>query len=108
MWAHCEPAGADHEYLTRKGIGPHGARVLRNIDGLLLPDLDESNHWRLSMAPGALVVPMHDEHGNVVGIQFVYPRGHGRRKDGRDKEFWPSGMAMGGSLGCSGRCAARG
>jgi putative DNA primase/helicase len=68
-----------------------------------LDGLDESNHYRLSQAIGALVVPMHDELGNVCGIQFIYPRGHKRReKIGRDKEFWPSGMAMGGTFGVIG------
>jgi len=102
VWAkctHCE----QHEYLTRKGIQPHDTRVLDDLSGLVLSGLDDANHYRLTKAKGALVVPMHDEHGNVCGIQFVYPKGHERaKKIERDKEFWPSGMAMGGSYGVIG------
>lgn len=102
VWAYCPPA-TEHEYLTRKGIGPNGARVLAGLDGIDLPGVDESNKWRLQQAVGALVVPMHDSAGQVCGIQFIYPRGHQRkRKLGRDKEFWPSGMAMAGTFGLIG------
>lgn len=100
VWAHCPPA-TEHEYLTRKGIEAHGTRVFPGPDGLVLGKIDDSNWWRLSQAVGALVVPMHDEHGNVVGIQFIYPKGHPRREK-TDKEFWPSGMAMGGTFGVLG------
>ena len=102
VWDHATPC-IEHEYTTRKHIQPHGLRVLGAIDGISLPGLDESNHYRLSKAEGALVVPMHDANANVCGIQFIYPRGHDRaKKIGRDKEFWPSGMAMGGTFGLIG------
>lgn len=65
--------------------------------------LAELNCWRLLQAVGALVVPMHDKGGQVCGVQFVYPKGHPRKqKIERDKEFWPSGMSMGGSFGLVG------
>jgi putative DNA primase/helicase len=101
VWAQCPPAPADHEYLVRKRIQPHGARVFTGLGDLRLPGIDESNMWRLQHAVGALVVPMHDEHGNVCGIQFIYPASHPRAaKVG--KEFWPGGMAMGGTFGLIG------
>lgn len=100
VWAKCAPA-TEHDYLTRKRIGPNGTRVLTSTDDLVFPGIDESNIWRLKQAVGALVVPMHDSHGNVCGIQFVYPAGHPRRTK-TDKEFWPSGMAMGGTFGMIG------
>lgn len=103
VWASCQPAPDDHEYLVRKQIKPHGTRLMGPVDELKLEGIDESNWYRLKNSPGALVVPMHDEHGSVCGIQFVYPAGHPRRaKIGRDKEFWPSGMAMGGTFGLIG------
>jgi putative DNA primase/helicase len=102
VWAHCAPA-TEHEYLARKRIGAHGTRVFERTEGLQLNGIDDSNWWRLTQAPGALVVPMHDQHGNVVGVQFVYPAGHARKKKlERDKEFWPSGMALAGSFGLIG------
>ena len=103
VWSRCQPAPADHEYLVRKRIGAHGVRLLGDLDGLRIDGVDESNFHRLQSSRGALVVPMHDADANVVGIQFIYPAGHPRRqKIGRDKEFWPKGMAMGGSFGLTG------
>lgn len=102
VWSKCEPC-EEHEYLSRKGIESHGLRLMTGTDGMVFQGLDDSNFYRLSQADGALVVPMHDQHGNVSGIQFIYPRGHKRaKKIERDKEFWPSGMAMGGTFGLVG------
>jgi putative DNA primase/helicase len=102
VWSQCQPC-EEHEYLTRKGIASHGLRLMTGTDGMVFQGLDDSNFYRLSQADGALVVPMHDQHGNVSGIQFIYPRGHKRaKKIERDKEFWPSGMAMGGTFGLVG------
>jgi putative DNA primase/helicase len=74
-----------------------------DLSDLVLPGIDEPNFLRLKKATGALVVPMHDEHGNVCGIQWIYPAGHPRKAEiERDKEFWPRGMAMGGTFGLIG------
>lgn len=102
VWNKCQPC-AEHEYLARKGIAPHGVRLLGDLDGLVISGLDESNFYRLKSAIGALVVPMHDEKSNVCGLQFIYPKAHPRKqKIDRDKEFWPSGIAMGGTFGVIG------
>lgn len=102
VWSKCAPCD-EHEYLARKQIKAHGVRVLTGTSEILLNGLDNSNNYRLTQAVGAMVVPMHDQHGNVCGIQFIYPKGHKRReKIERDKEFWPSGMAMGGTFGVIG------
>lgn len=100
VWSHCAPA-TEHDYTTRKQIKPHGLRVLQATEGIELPGIDDSNFWRLKQAIGALVVPMHDANGNVCGIQFIYPADHPRREK-TDKEFWPAGMAMGGTFGLIG------
>lgn len=100
VWSHCTPA-TEHDYTTRKQIKPHGLRVLADTAGIELPGIDDSNFWRLKQAVGALVVPMHDANGNVCGIQFIYPAEHPRREK-TDKEFWPAGMAMGGTFGLIG------
>lgn len=108
VWAAAEPC-TGHDYLTKKGIKPHGLRVIGDLKDLKIPGLDESNSYRLRQATGALVVPMHDKHGNVCGLQFIYPPGHPRRvKIERDKEFWPSGMAMGGTFGTIGQIRREG
>ena len=99
MWAACTPGVEFHDYLQRKGIGPNGARVWGGMpDDLRLPGIDDANLWRLKKSVGALVVPMHDTDGNVCGLQFIFPKGH--EFDG--KQFWPTGMGMGGTFGAIG------
>lgn len=103
VWGKCAPCEA-HDYLTVKQIKPHGLRILpESVGEMTLAGIDESNFFRLKSAAGALVVPMHDAKGNIQGLQFIYAKGHPRRtKIERDKEFWPSGMAMGGTFGMTG------
>jgi putative DNA primase/helicase len=103
VFAHAKPC-AEHEYLTRKGIKSHGLRLFTTLDGLVFDHLDAGNLWRLQVAKQddhtALLVPMHDIKGQVNGLQFIYAKGHPRKaKLERDKEFWPTGMAMGGTFG---------
>ena len=102
VWIKCKPC-TESEYLTRKQVKSHGLRQLDNLDGMQLDGVDDSNRWRLEQAIGAMIVPMHDAEGEVCGLQFIYPRAHPRKqKIDRDKEFWPTGMAMGGSFGLIG------
>ena len=98
VWSKCAPA-TEHDYLTRKQIGPNGTRLLADIgDELVLQGIDDANWWRLKKSEGALVVPMHDTNGNINGLQFIFPKGH----EFEGKQFWPTGMAMGGTFGVIG------
>jgi len=108
VWEHCAPA-TEHEYLARKQIKPNGARMLQSLEGMTLTGLDEANEYRISSAKGSLVIPMHNTHAEVCGLQFILPKEHPRRvKTGRDKEFWPSGMAMSGTFGLIGHIKRNG
>lgn len=72
VWRKCLPTGAS-DYLARKGVQAHGLKFTDS---------------------GALVVPMLDVQGKVHGLQFILPSTHPRRKKtGRDKEYWPAGLA---------------
>lgn len=51
-WRKAPPAPADHPYLARKGIAPHGARAYK--DALLIPIIRQ---------------------GAIVGMQFIAPDG---------------------------------
>lgn len=53
IWAAATPADDSHPYLQRKRVAPHGARI----------------------HDGKLVIPMHDETGALVGLQFIAPDG---------------------------------
>ena len=65
LWKQATPAPAAHEYLTRKGIQPHGARS----DG------------------HRLIVPMRDTAGTLHSLQTIAPDG--------DKRFMPGGRVKG-------------
>ena len=56
-------------YLKRKGIQGYGVRFARKGD--------------------EIIVPMLDTSGRVHGLQRIY----GEKKAGRDKDFWPAGLA---------------
>ncbi len=70
MWEKCLPTG-ESPYLVDKGVQAHGARFT---------------------SIGTLVVPMHDEHAQVRGLQFIGPEVKKRRGD-RNKDYWPPGLA---------------
>lgn len=66
-WRQCVETGHS-DYLRRKGVGAHGVRY----------------------SPGGnLVVPMLDARGSIHGLQVIYSQ----KKHGRDKDFWPAGLA---------------
>lgn len=50
IWAKSLPASADHPYLVRKGIQPHGARLHHS---------------------GALIIPIANVHRELVNLQFI-------------------------------------
>jgi putative DNA primase/helicase len=72
MWARLAVDG-ESDYLRRKCIQPHGVRFSDS---------------------GTMVVPLLDAGGQIHGLQLIFPAGHPRRKRlGRDKDFWPRGIA---------------
>lgn len=73
VWQASLPTG-DCDYLTDKGIQPYGVRFTES---------------------GCMVIPAMNNSAQVFGLQFILPSSHPRRKKkGRNKEFWPPGMAM--------------
>jgi putative DNA primase/helicase len=86
-------------YLGRKQIKPHGARFTG--DGLTIT-CGEQDHR--SIDGGQLVVPMCDVSGQVHGVQLV----RGEKKNCRDKDFWPAGLAKKGHFHIVGASNAAG
>ena len=66
------PATADHPYLASKGVGANG--VFLDLTGsLVLPPGDpEGQRWS---ARGALLIPVRDMDGALIGAQSVGPDG---------------------------------
>ena len=91
VWAQAltePPPGGLADYLTRKGVQAYGLRYSPS---------------------GALIIPLQDGGGVTWGLQFILPSSHERRKKtGRDKEYWPAGMAKQGRWHQIGSVAAAG
>ena len=75
-WRQCSPDG-ESEYLKRKGVQAHGVRFSPQAN---------------------LVIPIHDAAGCVHGLQVVYSDPAVKKKKGRDKDYWPSGLAKQGNF----------
>jgi putative DNA primase/helicase len=78
LWGGAKPC-TDHPYLSRKQVQAHGVRV-----GNWPKWIEEANVWRRIVIPGALLVPMRDEHGELWNLQGIFPQIHpelGRNKD---------------------------
>ena len=76
-WGKCLSDGRS-PYLERKGVDGHGVKYSPS---------------------GALVIPMIDTSGRIHGLQIIRPE----KKDGRDKDFWPAGVAKKGHFHQIGR-----
>jgi putative DNA primase/helicase len=87
-WAQCSREAGESAYLTRKGFAPgqlFGARVTKQAN---------------------LVVPIADMRGRIWGLQVIYGDPAVKAKKGRDKDYWPTGLAKQGhshTIGLIGR-----
>lgn len=66
MWEKLNKSG-ESEYLKRKLVQGHGVRY---------------------SPTGSMAIPMLDATGRIHGLQIIRPK----KRDGRDKEFWPEGL----------------
>ena len=71
LWARLSDEG-DCDYLTRKGVKAYGVKF---------------------SARGNLVVPIHDALGVIHGLQVIYGSAEDKARKGRDKDYWPTGLA---------------
>jgi len=65
LWAKADPAPADHPYLAKKGVQPHGAKVFGDN----------------------LLIALRDTAGKLHSLQTIDPEG--------DKRFHPGGRVVG-------------
>lgn len=70
-WRKCSPAG-QCAYLGRKGVQPYGVRF---------------------STQGNLVIPILDVAGSIHGLQVIYGDTEAKKRKGRDKDYWPAGLA---------------
>lgn len=68
LWAKCSEAPADHAYLAKKRIAPHGTRIYTGTD------------LKVGGMPctGALVVPVRDADGRLTSLEFINAEGEER------------------------------
>lgn len=71
-WAKCATTG-ESEYLVRKGVRALGVRFAPS---------------------GAAVIPVMDTAGVVHGLQVIRTAAQAKAKHRREKEFWPTGVAV--------------
>ncbi len=71
LWERSSPVGSC-AYLVRKGVQAFGVRFTER---------------------GNLLIPMSDEHGTIHGLQVIYGDSEVTRRKGRDKDYWPAGLA---------------
>ena len=85
LWEQAAPAQAEHPYLARKGVQPHGIRV------------DEH---------GTLLVPMHDTEGKLWNLERIQPEADAPKKGllgGRRKGcYFAMGQPQGALVLCEG------
>lgn len=83
-WKRCSESG-ECDYLARKQVTAYeGVRF--------------SPH-------GNIVIPIQDVHGRIYGLQVIYADKSVKKRKGRDKDFWPAGLAKRGHFFLIGRPA---
>jgi putative DNA primase/helicase len=75
-WEKLSPTG-QCDYLERKGVQAHGVRF---------------------SSAGNLAIPMMDTAGRIHGLQVIYGSAEAKERKGRDKDFWPAGLAKRGTF----------
>lgn len=69
-WERCSTSGTCG-YLARKQVAGYGVRFT---------------------AKGNMVIPMHDASGRIFGLQVIYGDSSAKKRKGRDKDYWPTGL----------------
>lgn len=90
LWQSAEPA-TEHPYLTRKGIQPHGTRVLKVWERKVA---DESGRLTTVSVLNVLLVPIYAGPKTIATLQAIFPA-HNEAL-GRDKDYLPGGHKQGG------------
>jgi putative DNA primase/helicase len=88
IWSAATPAPADHPYLSKKHIQPHGARLTtwqRSYE-------DKSGKHKLTVE-NALILPLVDAAGRIRNLQAIFPTESPEL--GRGKDFLPFGETAG-------------
>jgi putative DNA primase/helicase len=89
IWAEAKPAPADHPYLARKRIQPHGARV---TTWQRFYQSDSGKHHKLTIN-NALIIPLINEAGAIRNLQSIFPAPVPEL--GRGKDFLPFSETLG-------------
>jgi phage/plasmid primase-like uncharacterized protein len=76
IWTNAGSASADHPYLARKSVQPHGSRVTGD---------------------GRLIVPLYDEEGQLSSLQYISADGDKKYHQGGQTgaRFWSVGVIDG-------------
>ncbi|MDA8232792.1 MAG: zincin-like metallopeptidase domain-containing protein [Magnetospirillum sp.] len=75
IWDSGVPAPADHRYLTKKGVPPHGLRVATEDTARLFNGPREAAGKAALDLTNHLLVPVQDIDGKIWSIQHIAPNG---------------------------------
>jgi len=89
IWQAAKPAPADHPYLIRKRIKPHGARI--GVWRRTLPDDSKKHHTLL--IEHSLILPLYNQSGIIRSLQAIFPEKN--QELARDRDFLPGGAVAG-------------
>ncbi len=92
IWEAAKPAPADHPYLLRKQIKPHGLRIGRWERSIQ----DDQGKFHKLIIDDVLLVPMFDADGSLRSLQAIFKETHPELD--RDKDFLP-GAGIAGLFG---------
>lgn len=89
IWNAALPAPANHPYLVRKQVKPHGLRL-----GTWKTSVENEAGTRVKLEiNNALLVPMFDENGAIRSLQAIFPAKCPELD--RDKDFLPGASSAG-------------
>ena len=90
LWESAQPAG-DHPYLARKGIQPHGARLLP-VWERRVADKETGEIITVSVL-NVLLVPIYSGPKSISSLQAIFPAPNAVLE--RDKDYLPGGHKQG-------------
>ena len=86
-------ADGSHPYLSKKGVGAHGLRLLPVWERRMYHE--DGGGFDVVKVEGVLLVPMKDETGKLWNVQMIYPQKILIGDEERDKDFLPGARVNG-------------
>jgi putative DNA primase/helicase len=90
LWAKAKHADQEHPYLVRKDVHAHGLRQLWSWQKRVYQD---DGSYKTIIVENTLLIPMHDEHGEIWNVQAIFSQFN--EDLARDRDFLPRARVTG-------------